>query len=207
MDNRREVREVFGKRAAKKKDYYDKDDAGMPDMSMFDLSRREALYAIKNVLFADELAKTLTGATHSYNRDPARQRDAPPQPNSAVKTRPVDAALASDIMNDAKVADDDIDDEEEDSQSQCPDSDGEEEPDLADTDDDDDEEDSQSQCHNTDAEEESDEESVCHADFNRRKSLKLVDEYVQSVNLSHDKNLAVNIMPVSYTHLTLPTIE
>ena len=63
-------------------------------------------------------------------------------PNFFVKTRPVDAALASDIMNDTKVAHDDTDDEEEDSQSQCPDSDGEEEPDLADTDDDDNEEDS-----------------------------------------------------------------
>ena len=89
-------------------------------------------------------------------------------------------------MNDAKVADDDTDDEEEDSQSQCPDSDGEEEPDLADTDDDDEEEDSQSQCHNTDAEEESDKEPVCHADFNRRKALKLVDDYVRLVNLSND---------------------
>ena len=48
---------------------------GMPDMSMFELSCREALYVIKNLSFADELAKTLTGATHSYNRDPARQRD------------------------------------------------------------------------------------------------------------------------------------
>ena len=84
----------------------------------------------------------MTGATHSYNRDPVRQRDTTPQPNFAVKTRPVDAALASDILNDAEVADDDTDDEEEDSQSQCPDSDGEEEPDLADTDADDDKEDS-----------------------------------------------------------------
>ena len=67
----------------------------------------------------------MTGATHSYNRDPVRQRDTTPQPNLAVKTRPVDAALASDIMNDAEVADDNTDDEEEDSQYQCPDSDGE----------------------------------------------------------------------------------
>ena len=131
-------------KSPQKNDYYDKDNVGMPDMSMFELSRREALYVIKNVSFADELAKTLTGATHSYNRDPARQRDTPPQPNFAVKTRPVDAALASDIMNDAEVADDDTDDKEEDSQSQCPDSDEEEEPDLADTDDDNEEEDSQS---------------------------------------------------------------
>ena len=132
----KEAREVFGKIAAKKKNYYDEDDAGMPDMSMFELSRREALYVIKNVSFADKLAKTLTGATHSYNKDPVRQRDTTPQPNFAVKTRPVNAALFSDIMNDAEVADDDTDDKEEDSQSQCSDSDGEEEPDLADTDDD-----------------------------------------------------------------------
>ena len=108
----KEAREVFGKRAAKKKDYYDEDNEGMPDMSMFELSRREALYVIKNVSFADKLAKTLTGAAHSYNRGPIRQRDTPPQPNFAVKTRPVDAALASDIMNDAEVADDDTNDEE-----------------------------------------------------------------------------------------------
>ena len=84
----KDAREVFGEMVAKKKDYYDEDNAGMPDMSMFKLSRREALYVIKNVSFADELAKTLTGATHSYNRDPVRQRDTPPQPNFAVKTRP-----------------------------------------------------------------------------------------------------------------------
>ena len=74
----KEAREVFGKRAAKKKDYYDEDDAGMPGMSMFELSCKEALYVIKNVSFADKLAKTLTGAAHSYNKDPVRQRDAPP---------------------------------------------------------------------------------------------------------------------------------
>ena len=53
----KQAREVFGKRAAKKKDYYDEDNAGMPDMSTFKLSRREALYVIKNVLFADKLAR------------------------------------------------------------------------------------------------------------------------------------------------------
>ena len=47
-----------------------------------------------------------------------------------MKTRPLNAALASDITNDVKVADDNTDDEEEDSQSQCPDTDAEEEPDL-----------------------------------------------------------------------------
>ena len=43
----KEAREVFGKMAAKKKDYYDEDAAGMPDMSMFERARREALYVIK----------------------------------------------------------------------------------------------------------------------------------------------------------------
>ena len=41
----KEAREVFGKIAANKKNYYDKDDTGMPDMSMFELSDREALHA------------------------------------------------------------------------------------------------------------------------------------------------------------------
>ena len=67
----KEAREVFGKRA-EKKDYFDEDNAGMPDMSMVELSRREALYVIKNVPFADKLAKTLTGAAHSYNKDLVR---------------------------------------------------------------------------------------------------------------------------------------
>ena len=157
MDSRRDER---GKRSfwlnlRKEKNYYDEDNAGMPDMSMFELSHREALQVIKNVAFADHLAKTLTGATHSYDKDPVRQNDATSQANFSVKTRPLNAALASDIMDNAEVADDDDDDEEEDSQSQCDDTDAEEEPELVDTDDDNEEEDSQSQCHNTDAEEES----------------------------------------------------
>ena len=43
----KETREVVGKIAAKKKDYYDEDNAGMPDMSMFELSHREALHIIQ----------------------------------------------------------------------------------------------------------------------------------------------------------------
>ena len=155
----KEAREVFGKIAANKKNYYDKDNADMPDISMFELSYRETLYVIKNVTFADHLAKTLTCATDSYDKDPVRQKDTTPQANFSVKTRPPNAALALDIMNNAKVVDDDDGDEEDDT-------DAEEEPELVDTDDDNEEEDSQSQCHNTDAEEESDEEPVCHVDFN-----------------------------------------
>ena len=80
MDNRRDERgeRSFWQNGRKEKDYYDEDNAGMPDMSMFKLSRREAIYVIKNMSFADELAKTLTGATHSYNRDQVRQRDTTP---------------------------------------------------------------------------------------------------------------------------------
>ena len=43
----KEAREVFGKITTKKKDYYNEDNAGMPDMSIFELSCKEALYVIK----------------------------------------------------------------------------------------------------------------------------------------------------------------
>ena len=114
-----------------------------------------------------------------------------------MKTRPLNAALASDIMDNAEVADDD-DDEEED------DTDAEEEPELVDTDDDNEEDDSQSQCHNTDAQEESNEESVSYTDFNCRQALKRVDEYVQCVNPSNDKNLAVKVKTDSYVYEMVP---
>ena len=58
-EEKNEARDIFGKKSGTKKDYYDEDDEGMPDMSTFELSHREALGIVKNVAFSDNLVWAL----------------------------------------------------------------------------------------------------------------------------------------------------
>ena len=108
-EEQKEAQDEYGKKCAKQKTFYEKDDddeyAG-PDMRESQLSNREMMLITKCVSFSDDLANTLLLAANNHHAN-HEQNQVPEDPNSTYQvqvTRPhtsLAAKVLEDIMEDA----------------------------------------------------------------------------------------------------------